>query len=97
MFYNTSQSILTYYNLSNAELEKYVSKFIEITKEVVADFKPDIIHAQHLWVTPYAALQSGVPYIITVHGTDLMGFKKDKRYHKYALEGAKNANKELID
>lgn len=87
------RSTLTYYDLSNEELEKYVAKFIEITKEVVAVFKPDVIHAQHLWVTPYAALQSGVPYVITVHGTDLMGFKKDERYHKYALEGAKNASK----
>jgi len=87
------RSILTYYELSNDELDKYVAKFIEITKEVVADFKPDVIHAQHLWITPYAALQTGIPYVITVHGTDLMGFKKDERYHKYALEGAHNASK----
>ena len=87
------RSIMTYYDLSNEELEKYVAKFIEITQEAVAGFKPDVIHAQHLWITPYAALQTGVPYVITVHGTDLMGFKKDKRYHKYALEGAENASK----
>ena len=87
------RSILTYYDISDEDLKKYVEKFIEITKEVVADFKPDVIHAQHLWITPYAALKSGVPYVITVHGTDLMGFKKDERYHKYALEGANNASK----
>ncbi len=87
------RSLNTFYNISDKQIYDYVLTFIKVTKEVVADFNPDIIHAQHLWITPYAALTSGVPYIITVHGTDLMGFKKDKRYHKYALEGAKNAAK----
>jgi glycosyltransferase involved in cell wall biosynthesis len=75
------------------QLEQYVSKFVEITKEVVQEFQPDVIHAQHLWITPYAASKSGIPYVITVHGTDLMGFRKDTRYHKFALEGAENAGK----
>ncbi len=87
------RSTNTYYDLTDEQIEKYVSLFSEITKEVVSDFKPDVIHAQHLWITPYVALKSGVPYVITVHGTDLMGFKKDERFHKYALEGARNAKK----
>jgi len=87
------RSVNTYYNISDKQILEYVQTFIQITKEVVTDFKPDVIHAQHLWVTPYAALKSGIPYVVTVHGTDLMGFKKDKRYHKYALKGANNAAK----
>ncbi len=87
------RSMNTYYTLTNEELLEYVDTFIKITKQVSYEFQPDIIHAQHLWVTPFAALHTGVPYVVTAHGTDLMGFKKDKRYHKYALEGAKNASK----
>lgn len=87
------RSLNTYYIISDKQIEKYVHTFFKVTQEVVAEFKPDIIHAQHLWITPYAALLSGVPYVVTVHGTDLMGFKQDKRYHKYALEGAKSAAK----
>ena len=87
------RSTNTYYNLTDEQIEKYVSTFSEITKEVVSDFKPDVIHAQHLWITPFVALKSGFPYVITVHGTDLMGFKKDERFHKYALEGARKARK----
>jgi glycosyltransferase involved in cell wall biosynthesis len=83
----------TYYELSNEELEEYVQKFVDVTKEEVDRFKPDVIHAQHLWITPYAASLTGVPYIVTAHGTDLKGFVKDERYHKYALEGAKKASK----
>ena len=83
----------TFSTISEEQIDDYILAFIKVTKEVVADFNPDIIHAQHLWITPYAALTSGVPYVVTVHGTDLIGFKKDKRYHKYALEGAINAAK----
>lgn len=87
------RSNLTYYDLSDRQIKIYADTFIKITQQVVVDFQPDIIHAQHLWITPYAAMKSGIPYVVTVHGTDLMGFKKDKRYHKYALDGANNAAK----
>ncbi|HHE39298.1 MAG TPA: glycosyltransferase family 1 protein [Candidatus Cloacimonetes bacterium] len=87
------RSTLTYYDLSDEQMQDYIQTFIRTTKEVVEDFKPDVIHAQHLWITPYAALKSGIPYVITVHGTDLMGFEKDERYHKYAIEAADNAKK----
>ncbi len=74
-------------------MQEYIDTFVRITKEEVESFKPDIIHAQHLWITPYAAAQTGVPYIVTAHGTDLKGFVKDERYHSYALEGAAKAAK----
>lgn len=83
----------TYYALSDSQMKDYIDLFVKIAKEEVESFKPDIIHAQHLWITPYAAAQTGVPYIVTAHGTDLKGFVKDKRYHPYALEGAKKAQK----
>lgn len=83
----------TFYDLDQEALEAYVDKFVRVTEEEVASFKPDVIHAQHLWVAPYAASLTDIPYIVTAHGTDLKGFVKDHRYHKYALEGAKKAKK----
>lgn len=83
----------TYYNLSDNEMKEYINKFVEVTLEEVEIFKPDVIHAQHLWITPYAASKTAIPYVVTAHGTDLKGFIKDKRYHPYALEGARQANK----
>jgi len=92
-FTSHPRSVNTYYDLSDDQLEEYVQKFVDVTKEEVESFKPDVIHAQHLWITPYAASLTDVPYIVTAHGTDLKGFVKDDRYHKYALEGAKKASK----
>lgn len=92
-FTSHPRSMKTYYELSQEEIDAYVQKFVDVTKEEVENFKPDVIHAQHLWITPYAASLTNVPYIVTAHGTDLKGFVKDDRYHKYALEGAKKASK----
>lgn len=87
------RSNTTYYDLNVNEIQQYVDTFIKITKEVCEEFQPDVIHAQHLWIAPFAAFKSGVPYVITAHGTDLMGFRKDNRYHPYAMEGMRNAKK----
>lgn len=87
------RSTNTYYDLSDEQIRRYADKFTEVTRQAAARFQPDVIHAQHLWITPYAALQSHLPYVVTVHGTDLMGFRKDKRYHRYALSGAAGAKR----
>ncbi len=92
-FTSHPRSVKTYYELTDEQIEGYVQKFVDVTREEVEKFKPDVIHAQHLWVTPYAASLTDVPYIVTAHGTDLKGFVIDDRYHKYALEGARKASK----
>jgi len=83
----------TFYSLSQWEMNEYLRKFKNAVKEEVTSFKPDLIHCQHLWVAPYSASLTGVPYIITAHGTDIKGFKSDKRFQNIALEGAQNAKK----
>ena len=82
-----------FYNLTKAEIENYLNSFEEIINKAAEEFEADLIHAQHLWVAPYAAQSTNLPYIITAHGTDLKGFKEDQRYREIALEGAKNAEK----
>ncbi|MEA3424211.1 MAG: glycosyltransferase family 4 protein [Bacillota bacterium] len=83
----------TFYKLSKNQIYQYVEAFEKAVNQEVEEFKPDIIHAQHLWITPYIASKTDVPYVITAHGTDLKGFVKDSRYHPYALEGTKKASK----
>jgi len=83
----------TFYKLSEYQIDQYLKAFEKVVFEEIEQFKPDIIHAQHLWITPYIASKTDVPYVVTAHGTDLKGFVKDSRYHTYALEGAKKASK----
>ncbi len=81
----------TFYNLGREEVNDYLQRFTGVLQQAVTDFKPQLIHCQHLWVAPYVALSTGVPYIITAHGTDIKGYKKDRRYHSIASRGAEKA------
>src|SRR6056297_2328459 len=82
-----------FYKLTRQEMNDYLNEFIQTITNICENFKPDIIHCQHLWVAPYAALQTKIPYVITAHGTDIKGYKKDKRYRQIALKGAAGAEK----
>ncbi len=84
-------SSLTFGDLDHAQLQMYVQIFLAAIQEAVRDWKPDLIHAQHLWVTPYAAAKTGLPTIATAHGTDLMGFQNYPAWREIALEGAHRA------
>ena len=82
----------TFYELTDAELQAYLNAWRQHMNEVISTFEPDVIHAHHVWITPYVAHETGLPYVISCHGTDLMGFKKGPRYRQYALTGAKNSH-----
>lgn len=92
-FTSHPRSNTTYYELNDSQMKAYIDKYVDVVQEEVDSFKPDLIHAQHLWITPYAAMLTGVPYVITAHGTDLKGFVKDDRYHTFAIEAASKAEK----
>ncbi len=87
------KSTTTFYELSDEQMKQYIDVMQKATDEAVREFKPDIIHAQHLWIAPYCAHNTGVPYVVTAHGTDIKGFVLDERYVPFALEGAKHAAK----
>jgi glycosyltransferase involved in cell wall biosynthesis len=70
----------------------YVAAFHQTIQAAVDEWRPDVIHANHLWVTAYVTAQVGVPYVATTHGTDLMGFRKYEAYRKIAREGAHDAH-----
>lgn len=82
----------TFYDLTQSQIERYIEAFKSAMMAAIEEFKPDVVHAQHLWLMPYIAAQFDIPYIVTAHGTDLKGFVKDDRYHPYALEGARKAS-----
>lgn len=82
----------TFYELTDAEILAYLNAWRKHINEVCSTFKPDIIHAHHVWITPYVAYETGLPYVISCHGTDLMGFKKGPRYRNYAMTAAQNSH-----
>jgi glycosyltransferase involved in cell wall biosynthesis len=87
------RSTMTFADLNESELEMYLSSFEQAVKQAVNEFKPDIIHAQHIWLLSWIAIKTGVPYVVTAHGTDLMGYKQWERFRKYADETALGAKR----
>lgn len=84
-------STTTFADLDAAQQDAYVGAFQAAIDAALVDWQPDIIHAQHLWVTAHTARMTSLPYVATAHGTDLMGFRKFKSWTSLALDGARNA------
>jgi len=85
------RSSTTFYELSDAQIQAYVQAWQQTINEAVTEFHPDVIHAHHVWVAAYVAHRTGLPYVISCHGTDLMGFERGPRYRTMALTAAHNA------
>lgn len=92
-FITHPKSNIKFSELNNEQMWKYIDTFTKIVKEEVINFEPDIIHCQHIWISSYIASKTGVPYIITAHGTEVEAFERNPQYHCFALEGAANAEK----
>ena len=87
------RSTMTFFDLDDRQLNAYLSAFERTIKKAIDEFKPDVIHAQHIWLLSWLAGKTGVPYVITAHGTDLMGFQKTSRFRQYASEAAAGAKR----
>ena len=87
------RSTMTYFDLNDSQLEAYMSAFEKAIAKAVSDLNPDIIHGQHIWLLSWLAKNTGIPYVVTAHGTDLMGYQRSARFQHYAAEAARSAKK----
>ncbi|NOZ23374.1 MAG: glycosyltransferase family 4 protein [Planctomycetes bacterium] len=74
------RSANTFYELTDPQVETYVQAHRNAINRAVRESQPDLIHAQHLWVAAACAAETGLPFVITSHGTDLIGLRKDPRF-----------------
>ena len=59
------RSNVTFGDLTDEQMRAYVEAFMAAIRQAVVQWQPDIIHAQHLWVTAYCAAQTGVCLLYT--------------------------------
>lgn len=73
-----------YTQITNLELMRLYEGFLNSVVDAVEKFKPNIIHAHHAfplsWVARFIKAAYFIPYIITIHGSELPTAQKDKRY-----------------
>jgi len=86
------RSNVTFYDLTDDQIKAYIAAWERHMASAIESFQPDIIHAHHVWITPYVAAGTGLPYVISCHGTDLMGFERGPRYRDFALLAAQKAH-----
>ena len=81
----------TFGNLTESQNLAYRQVFRErIVKELTL-FKPDIVHVHHGWVIASVLAELDTPYVISLHGTEHLGFHKYPDYQALALAGLRRA------
>ena len=80
------QSRTTFADLGIGQMTRYLTAFSASLRQAIQEFCPDVIHAQHAWCLSWLASLCGVPMVVTIHGTDLMGCSKWPAYHCFAEE-----------
>lgn len=82
-------------NMTDLQIEQYESAFRRAIEEEIEEFKPDVIHSQHIWIISGLLKKYNVPYIITSHGAEFITYKKTKRFD-YCGENATKGCKKII-
>lgn len=92
------RSTFNFRDMTPSQRKTYERAFYKKINEVIEEFKPDVVHAQHIWtlagISAKACLEHNLPLVITCHGTDLMGINDEtNRGEKWGTEWAKAAAK----
>lgn len=87
------RSLLNFYDLTKEQMDMYISAFKNAIDEEVREFKPDIIHGQHIWILSSLGAGYDIPLVVTAHGTDLIGHNKSDKFHAYSNKAADEAKK----
>lgn len=90
------RSTFNFRDMTIEEKQKYEEVFFDKINEVINQFKPDVVHAQHIWTLAGIAAEcckrSNIPMIVTCHGTDLMGISdEEKRKENWGTNWAEKA------
>lgn len=86
------RSVMTFYELDNAQVAAYEGVFRAAIEDEIAAFDPDVIHCGHIWLQASYAADYGIPLIITARGTDLIGFQKSERFREQARKAFDTAD-----
>ena len=82
------RSVFNFRDMTNTQIEQYENAFREAIKQEIVEFKPDVIHSGHIWISSAVASEFDIPLVITCHGTDIQGFCESDKYHAWANKAA---------
>lgn len=75
------RSTFNFRDMTEEQRKEYEQVFEEKINTAINEFKPDAVHAQHVWTLAGIAAkcceEHKIPMTITCHGTDLMGIQEE--------------------
>jgi len=77
--------------LTDAQRLDYIRVFKEKIEREISLFNPDIVHVHHGWIIASILADTGLPYVITLHGTEYYAFERFAEYRELALKGLHGA------
>ena len=95
-FLHRGTSKLTFSQLADDQISQYREVFRRRLDLLVDDFNPDVIHGQHIGLQGELILETGVPYVLTAHWSELVTFDEDSRIRSLAVQAAENAGRILV-
>lgn len=92
------RSTFNFRDMTPEQRREYESVFFTQIRKAIGEFKPDVVHAQHVWtlagISAKCCSEKNIPMIITCHGTDLMGIQDEAiRGKSWGTNWAKIATK----
>ena len=87
------RSNMNFLDMSEEQVGQYITSFRKAIEQEIKEFKPDVIHAQHIWIISSIAVDYNIPVVITCHGSDIMGYNESTRFHNYAHKAAEGCTK----
>ncbi len=86
-----------YKDISHREILQIYKCFLNHAVDAVEDFKPNIIHVHHAfpfsWAARFIKSTYLVPYVISIHGSELPTAQKDKRYIALTIDALRRARR----
>jgi glycosyltransferase involved in cell wall biosynthesis len=76
------RSNMTFDGATDEQLKQYENAFRKAIEEEIEVFKPDIIHAQHMWIISSIVVDYELPVVVTSHG-EVIFYKKGTKWDKY--------------
>jgi len=86
-------SDVVFYDLSKEQIKIYIEEFRKVLEQEIKEFKPDIIHTQHIWIWSSIVPEYNIPTIVTSHGSDMMGYDIDNSFYPYCIKAIQGCKK----
>jgi glycosyltransferase involved in cell wall biosynthesis len=86
---------LTFGDFKGEKLDSYLDILKTRLERVIEEKQPDVVHCHHGWVFGYLLSEMVVPYVVSLHGTELIAFQKYPWYQEKVLQGLRGAGKLL--